>query len=177
MEVDVLGLLRRIQRGDEAALAMVYAGYGRAVYSLTLHVLHNAGLAQEATQDTFMKLWNNPLAYDSSKGEFSSWLLTMARYTAIDHLRREMRRTGRNIDLPETLAAEDEEHLSESEAGQLHALLGELPRDQRVLVEMAFFQGLTHSQLAERMDLPIGTVKTRLRLGLQKMRGLLIRKS
>lgn len=177
MQADVQGLLRRIQRGDEAALAVLYAGYGRAVYSLTRHVLRQDGLAQEATQDTFMKLWNNPSAYDSSKGEFSSWLLTMARYTAIDHLRREMRRTGRNIELPETLAAEDDEHLSESEARQLHALLGELPRDQRVLVELAFFQGLTHSQLAERMDLPIGTVKTRLRLGLQKMRGLLIRKS
>jgi RNA polymerase sigma-70 factor (ECF subfamily) len=177
MQADVQGLLRRIQQGDEAALAVAYARYGRAVYSLTLHVLHNAILAQEATQDTFMKLWNNPTAYDSSKGEFSSWLLTMARYTAIDHLRREMRRTGRNVDLLETLATEDEERLSESEAGQLHALLGELPRDQRILVEMAFFQGLTHSQLAERMDLPIGTVKTRLRLGLQKLRGLLIRKS
>jgi RNA polymerase sigma-70 factor (ECF subfamily) len=177
MQADVQALLRRIQRGDEAALAVLYAGYGRAVYSLALHVLRHDGLAQEATQDTFMKLWNNPLAYDSSKGEFSSWLLTLARYTAIDHLRREMRRTGRNVELPETLAVEEEERLSESEASQLHALLGELPRDQRVLVELAFFQGLTHSQLAERMDLPIGTVKTRLRLGLQKLRGLLIRKS
>jgi RNA polymerase sigma-70 factor (ECF subfamily) len=173
MAFDIAVVLERIRQGDETALAALYAIYGQPVYSLTLQVLRHPLLAQEATQDTFLKVWNNPRAYNPAKGQFGSWLLTLARYTAIDHLRREIRRTGRDVALADDLIAEENERLPEHETYRLHHLLGELPPEQRQLVEMAYFEGLTHSQMAEKLGLPLGTIKTRLRLGLQKLRGLL----
>lgn len=179
MAVDIAVLLRRIQQGDEAALAALYAEYSRPVYSLALHLLRNPLLAQEAAQDTFLKLWRNPAAYAPERGEFGSWLLTVARYTAIDRLRREIRRTGQNTDLPDDLPADTEDEATDArlDGARLHSLLADLPPEQRHVVELAYFGGLTHSELAERLALPLGTVKTRLRLGLAKLRESLIRQS
>lgn len=178
MAPEVAPLLRRVAQGDEAALAILYAQFGTTVYSLVMQVLHDPTLAQEVTQDTFMKVWQHPQAWDAAKGQFSSWLLTTARYTAIDRLRREARRTGKDVELEDNVAAAaEEETLSPGEAQLLHTLLGELPQEQRQVVELAYFKGLKHSELAAQLDLPLGTVKTRLRLGLQKLKGLLLSRS
>ena len=174
MSGDPIQLLRRIEKGDEAALAVLFADYGTAVYSLTRRVLNDETLAQEAAQDTFLKVWRNPRAWDASKGQFSSWLLTLARYTAIDRLRRERRQTYQDTDLHDEIAAsDDEEDPPQIERGQMLTLLAHLPDEQRILIEMAFFKGMKHSELAEALNLPLGTVKTRGRLGLQKLRRLL----
>jgi len=177
MSVPIEQLVRRVARRDEAALALIYAQFGTPVYSLALQILRDPGLAQEVTQDTFMKIWQNPQAWNPAKGQFGSWLLTMARYTAIDRLRHELRRTGRNIALEEaaTAAEEGQEALDDDQPlERLLELLSDLPHEQRQVVELAYFQGLKHSELAERLSIPLGTVKTRLRLGLQKLkRGLL----
>jgi len=177
MSVPIEQLLHRIARQDEAALALLYAQFSTPVYSLALQILRDPGLAQEVTQDTFMKVWQHPRAWDSAKGQFSSWLLTTARYTAIDRLRREIRRTGRDSALDETAAAEDVDEAPHRDLQQLHVLLSELPSEQRQVVELAYFQGLKHSELAERLAIPLGTVKTRLRLGLQKLKRMLLDKS
>lgn len=173
MESQIASLLRRIADGDDAALAVLFAEYGGRVYSLVLTVLRNDALAQEVTQDTFLKVWQNPGAWDASKGRFSSWLLTTARYTAIDRLRHEMRRTGHNTALHEGIPAQVDDDPTASERDQLAALLRDLPDEQRVVIELAYFRGLKHSELAQALNLPLGTVKTRLRLGLQKLRRLL----
>ncbi|MBE2270605.1 MAG: sigma-70 family RNA polymerase sigma factor [Anaerolinea sp.] len=162
-------LLRRMAHGDETALTALYGEYGGVVYSLVFNVLKNKPLAQEVTQDTFLKVWQHPDAWDSAKGQFSSWLLTMARYTAIDRLRREIRRTGKDTELYEEIIA-DEQDDTVIELERLQPLLHRLPHEQRQLIELAFFKGMKHSELAEALDLPLGTVKTRLRLGLQKLR-------
>lgn len=174
MTLDALILLRRIRSGDEAALAALYAAYGRLVYSLALQILRSPMLAQEATQDTFLKIWRNPQAYDETKGQFSSWLLTLARYTAIDRLRREVRHGDSFTPLDENIPHEvDEPLFSEHDVSHLHTMLALLPNEQRVCVELAYFHGLTHSQIAEKLAQPLGTVKTRLRLGLQKLKELM----
>ena len=161
-------LLVSMGRRDQQALAELYRRYGSAVYSIAMRILDNPGHAEESTQDTFLKVWNKPDTWDQTKGAFSSWLLTVARYTAIDRLRKEVHHRP-TIELDETHASlvdfkDDENGLS--------ALMTHLPTEQSSLIELAFYQGMTHQELSDRLNLPLGTVKTRLRLGLQKLRAL-----
>ena len=171
-------LVRRITRHDQQALAELYARFGMPVYSLCLRTLQQQGLAEEATQDTFMKVWQNPGAWDAAKGRFSSWLLTVARHTAIDRLRKETRQVtdqAHSLDGVQVMSEHGLPHDPLLRDGHLlRALLRELPAEQAQVIDMGFFQGLTHRELAEKLDLPLGTVKTRVRLGLQKLRALWI---
>lgn len=164
-------LITRLSRRDQAALAALYERYANLVYSLALRVVQDGRLAEEVTQDVFMEVWNRPERWDAQKGRFSSWLLTVTRYTAIDRLRGER---GRAEDMPyeDTLSHQpDADPLSAwAEAEALRPLLAQLPPEQRHMIDLAFFQGLTHSQIAERTGLPLGTVKTRLRTALTHLR-------
>ena len=155
----------------------LYQRYSAMVYGLAMRVLQNQTLAEEVTQDVFMKLWRKPAHWDPSLGKLSSWLLATTRNAAIDRVRYEQRR-------PERVAAPVEEmpHLASQDQGVddplwldgqvLGQLLNRLPDEQRQLIELAFFQGYTHSELAERLNMPLGTVKTRLRAGLKRLRAL-----
>jgi RNA polymerase sigma-70 factor (ECF subfamily) len=146
------------------------------VYSLTLQVLQQTHLAEEATQDAFMKVWHNPTQWDPRKGRFISWLLTVARYTAIDRLRRENRQPTTHYDPIDDLPIHSKTGIPEEQLfrdGQLlNELMEELPDEQAQVVKMGFLLGMSHGELAERLDLPLGTVKTRVRLGLKKLRTL-----
>ncbi|MCS6844425.1 MAG: sigma-70 family RNA polymerase sigma factor [Caldilineales bacterium] len=170
-------LVHRITQSDEGALMLLYERYGGQVYSLALRVLRNPALAEEATQDTFLKVWHKGVQWSPSKGLFSSWLLTVARYTAIDHLRRERRQVLSRTTPPEVapwasarLPSVDTPRWQDGQV--LRTLMEQLPAEQRTVIELAFYQGMTHSELAEHLGWPLGTVKTRLRLGLQKLRSL-----
>ena len=172
-------LLQQVARQDQEALMALYQRYGALVYGLCLRVLRQPGWAEEVTQDVFLKLWRQPDRWDPSLGQFSSWLLTISRNAAIDRLRSEGRQAqaawgadeegaDSTVDL-HLFAAEQTNWLN----GQLlRRLLGQLPPEQRQLIELAFFEGYSHSELADLLHLPLGTVKTRLRMGMQKLRGL-----
>jgi RNA polymerase sigma-70 factor, ECF subfamily len=172
-----LNLIHRIAQQDEAALLELYQHYGSLVYSLALRVLQNAGLAEEVTQDVFLKIWQQPERWNPSLGQFNSWLLAITRNAAIDRLRKEHRHGSPVRDLfeaeLETIGASHWADDSNWFDGQVLArLLAQLPADQRHLIELAFYQGYTHSELAYQLNLPLGTVKTRLRTGLQRLRYL-----
>lgn len=165
-----IDLMRRIVHRDQQALRELYQEYGRAVYSLAYRVLQNVVWAEEVTQDTFLKVWDQAERWDSSRGKLKNWLLTIAHYSAIDRLRKERRQ-------PTLHDEEINEELAGSAGGwqdgsTLHMLVQELPPDQARLIELAFFEGLSHSQIAMRTSLPLGTVKTRLRTGLHRLRDL-----
>ena len=172
-------LLQRAAAGDGDALVVLHQRYANLVYSMAWRVLQDVGLAEEVTQDVFMKLWHQRQRYDPERGRFSAWLLSVTRFAAIDRLRREGRRPVA-VELPgdepnqqtalEQLVATD--HASWERGQHLRLLLGELPPEQRQVVELAYFGGLTHSELAEQLGLPLGTVKGRLRLGLERLRDL-----
>lgn len=166
--------MRRIVKGDHAALSELYDRYGQLVYSLTLRVTGSAPLAEEATQDTFLKVWQQRATWDANRGKFSSWLLTVARYTAIDLLRHEKNRFA-HVELHEEVdfVADHQDQTHPSHRHDLRLMLDELPEEQRQLIELAFYKGMTHRTLAKRLNLPLGTVKTRIRLGLHKLRSLL----
>ena len=171
-----LELMQRIAQADQSALSVLYQRYGNLNYSLALRVLQNTGVAEEVTQDVFLEVWNRPQIWDPAKGRLSSWMLTITRYTAIDRLRKDRRH-------PESLTPLDEQSEVLSTIGQtddtlwqdgqmLRTLMEQLPAEQAKVIELAFFQGLTHNELAKILNLPLGTIKTRVRLGLQKLRGL-----
>lgn len=168
-----INLIQRVQRQDQHALMALYQTYGGAVYGLAMRVLQNPGMAEEVTQDVFLKLWQHPERWNPALGQFSSWLLTITRNAAIDRLRKERHANTDSVEHMDLAANPHGQHDTHWADGQLLAqLMRELPPEQRQLIELAFFHGYTHSELAQKLQLPLGTVKTRLRSGLQKLRGL-----
>jgi len=170
-------LMNRIAHGDQSALAELYQNYGLVVYSLAMHILQKRELAEEITQDTFLNVWNRSETWSPDGGRLSSWLLTVARYKAIDRIRREQRRPDLQAD------PLDEEQVQAGRSSQpddpalqdgqlIRSLVSQLPAEQAQVIELAFFQGMTHNAMAEFLHLPLGTVKTRVRLGLQKLKML-----
>ena len=172
---DEADLVRRLIERDETALSELYQHYGGLVYSIALRVVQNATMAEEVTQDTFLKVWHQPESWDPERGKFVSWMLTITRYTAIDRLRKEQRRPLQNaVELDDmrigSRGAVDDPLLQDGQL--LRSLLERLPQEQVQVIELAFFQGMSHSEMAEYLALPLGTVKTRVRLGLQKLKSL-----
>jgi RNA polymerase sigma-70 factor (ECF subfamily) len=168
-------LLQRIKQRDQAALLALYQQYGILVYSLAMRIVGSTTLAEEITQDTFLEIWRWPDHWDPSKGRFSSRLLTVTRFTAIDRLRWEQRRTVRDVALEDVSDWPSRDRNGDDlwqDGLTLRLLLAQLPPEQSQAVELAFFQGLTHSQIADTLRIPIGTIKTRIRLGLQKLKQL-----
>ena len=170
-------LMRRIVAQDQSALMALYERFGSQVYGLTLRVLRDSRLAEEASQDAFLKVWNKSEQWDPAKGQLDSWLLTIARYAAIDRLRREQKHNAAGATFPDALPDHTPSATIVGDRrwidGQLlRQLMAELPAEQAQVIELAFFQGMTHSELAEYLGWPLGTVKTRLRSGLQKLRVL-----
>lgn len=174
MDQPVLSLLERIQAGDEDALLALHARYASLVYSVAYRIMNDTMAAEEVTQDTFMRLWHKAALYDAGKGSFVTWLLTIARRIAIDTFRQQ-----RRDPLLETLWIDSstehwENALSANRDGDLPRLMKviiqDLPEEQRQVIELAYFYGMTHSQIAEYIALPLGTVKTRIRLGMEKLR-------
>lgn len=174
-QVPELQLMQQIQAGDEEALMTLHARYVSLVYSVVYRILNDPMAAEEVTQDTFMRLWNKGFTFDPERGRFVTWLLTVARRLAIDHYRHQQRREPRAGLLfmdedpalwENTLAADSSDDLRRT----LQSALNQLQPEQRDLIELAYFYGLTHTDIAEQVRLPLGTVKTRIRLGMQKLR-------
>lgn len=175
-------LLHQISLAQSEALANLYDRFGRLVFSLALRITGSAGAAEEITQDVFIQVWHNAAAYNPDLGKAATWLTSITRYRSIDRLRRRSTRVdGHTLVEPledlEIASREDElpEKRVEVRTNQqrVRKALGELPEDQRVVLMMAYFQGLSQPEMASALNQPIGTVKTRVRLGLQKLRRLL----
>jgi len=168
-------LLQRIARGDSDALLLLHQRYVDLVYSMALHVLGDSSLAEEVTQDVFLKLWQKGQSYDARRGRFSTWLLSVTRFAAIDRLRYEGRHhqaMSLESDDPSLRTMSEAQQAAWEQGQHLRVLLGLLPQEQRELIELAYFGGMTHRDLAEHLNLPLGTVKSRLRMGLEKLRSL-----
>ncbi len=170
-----MNLLKRIQTGDEDALLALHKRYANLVYSVAYRILGDNMAAEEVTQDTFVRVWNKSLSFDPQKGRFVTWLLTVTRRIAIDALRSRQRREPKTGML---FMDEDpnlwENVLSTDGGGDMRRMLksalNQLPTEQRDLIEMVYFYGLSHSDIADMSGIPLGTVKTRIRLGMQKLR-------
>lgn len=173
-EAAELALVEAVAHGDERAFLTLYDHYAGRVYGLVLHILADPMLAEEATQDTFTKFWGRARLYRSDRGSFGVWLLTIARRTALDRLRLEGRRPllsdGRDPDviwhgLPDKTRDPDEARWR-----GLHFAVRALPEPQQQVIELAYYQGLSQSEIAAELGWPLGTVKTRMRAALQALR-------
>ncbi len=163
-------LLEKIQRGDEPAMAVLFDRYSRIVYSVALRVLRETSAAEDVMQEIFMQVWRNPNSFVAAKGSLGGWLAVVARNRSIDTLRRK-RPTDQVEEIalasPTNLADEAERNIMMERA---RAGIVLLPAEQRKTLEMAFFDGLTHSEIAELTGDPLGTVKTRIRSALLTLR-------
>jgi len=169
-------LVRRLLQQDVSAFEQLYDRHSRAVYGLILRILQQAGTAEEVVQDVFLQLWRNAEHYDESRGPFLPWLLTLARNRALDTLRlkseRQRRREEQTEELPPVVTApEFENQLDEKRrAEKVRALIGALQPQQKRAIELAYFEGLSHSEIAEKMREPLGTVKSWIRNGLLRLK-------
>lgn len=167
-------LAYQVANGEQQALLHLYDRHASRVYALALRVLGDPMSAEEITQDVFVKLWSRAGSYLSSRGAFATWLLSIARHAAIDRLRQERRRPALADDNdPDDTWAELPDVRSTSEEARwksLYFAVRSLPREQRQAIELAYYHGLSHSQIAERLGWPVGTVKTRLRMGMGQLR-------
>ena len=168
-------LVARMALGDEPALAELYDRFGGVAYRLAVRVLRDRALAEDAVQDAFLGAWRTAAAFDSARGTVSTWLMTLVHRRAVDLVRREDRRKTDVLDDAPIASQEttDEEAAVREERRRVQAALARLPSDQREALELAYYGGLTQSELAERLGVPLGTVKSRMFAGLGKLRDLL----
>src|SRR5882762_4776360 len=185
---DETTLVAAVANGDANALEQLYERHSRGVYSLALRLLTDGPAAEEVVQETFLKLWRHPTAYQPSRGRLLPWLLGVAHHHAVDLLRRRQLEQRHRIpsaphqngdglvDLLDNLglaSADDDPQLRAGAFEQQMAVgraLADLPREQRLPLELAYFRGMTQLEIATLLELPLGTVKTRMRLGLQQLR-------
>jgi RNA polymerase sigma-70 factor (ECF subfamily) len=173
-----IALLKRIVDRDAAALGELYDRHHRLLFSLILRMLRDRGESEDVLQEVFVRVWDRAGSYSPALGAPSAWLVRIARNRAIDRLRSRQVRAGLTepIDLVppavDTTASGDPERVTATseERRAIDVALDDLPPEQRVLIESAFFEGYTQSELAERFDLPLGTVKTRIRTAMQALR-------
>jgi RNA polymerase sigma-70 factor, ECF subfamily len=173
---ELMGLIRD---GEVQAFEVIFDRHGSAAFSLAYRMCGRRAAAEDIVQEAFLSLWRSATGYDATRGSVRSWVLSVVHNRAVDAMRRVGSKAGRDVPddgIADRLAAPDStdgEVQRRDDARQVRTALDELPPDQRKVIELAYFGGFTHSQIAEMLDLPPGTVKGRMRLGLTKMRYVL----
>src|SRR5579872_514424 len=168
-------LIERLQRREPQALAELYDRYGRLVYSLILRVVRDAGVAEDLVQETFLRVWNRAQGCDAEKGSIGPWLLAVARNRSIDYLRSAGGRERHAVefeesDHPALYTDMEQDILSADKAKILKSAVDKLSPNQRQVIELAYYEGLSQTEMAERMGQPLGTVKTWVRTALKNLR-------
>jgi RNA polymerase sigma-70 factor (ECF subfamily) len=169
-------LMQLVHDGEARAFEVIFDRHGSAAFSLAYRMCGRRAMAEDVVQEAFLSLWRSGARYDQTRGSMRSWVLSVVHNRAIDAFRREVVRDNRDVhddgiaeQMPSAQRTETEVERRD-EAQQVRGALSELPQDQRQVIELAYFGGFTHMQIAEMLRLPPGTVKGRMRLGLTKMR-------
>ena len=177
--LDDEALLQRLSYRDLEAFRSLYDRYGDLVYSAVLRIVRDVHIAQDMVQEVFLRIWRRPESYVAQRGRFSTWLISVARNRAVDEVRARNRRYRHETASPEQQERElpssddNDPALTAELADQRRlvlAALADLPPEQRQVIELAYFGGLTQQEIAQKLSQPLGTVKTRIRLGMQKLR-------
>jgi RNA polymerase sigma-70 factor, ECF subfamily len=169
-------LAARLKRRDPNAMADLYDRYGRLVYSLIFRVVRDTGIAEDLTQETFLRVWNRVHAFDTEKGALGPWVLTVARNRAIDYLRSvdgRMKQGALDLEVlerPGAFSDLDRDIVNSDRARRLRAAFARLNPNQQMVIELAYFEGLSQTEMAERTKQPLGTVKTWVRSALKVLR-------
>ena len=163
-------LVSAIRSGDERAMAQLYESYSGIVYSVALRILGDTGAAEDILQEVFMQVWRSPDVFDATRGSLPGWLTVITRNRAIDSLRKRRPET----EISDVIVSIEPDLVGGTELiraiEKIRGTLGGMPTPQRSALEMAFFEGLTHTEIAEKTGEPLGTIKTRIRAGLLTLR-------
>jgi RNA polymerase sigma-70 factor (ECF subfamily) len=169
-------LMQLVRRGNAAAFEVIYERHSQAAFSLAYRMAGTRGVAEDVVQDAFLSIWRSGARYERTRGSVRTWVLGIVHHRAIDALRRTFvheRRRASDEGIEERLETgerTDVEAARHEEASTVRAALGHLPSEQSQVIELAYFGGFTHTEIAAMLDTPVGTVKGRMRLGLEKMR-------
>jgi len=168
-------LARRLQNRDPRAMAELYDRYGRMVYALILRVVRDGGIAEDLVQETFLRVWNRVHGFEAEKGGLGPWLLAVARNRAIDYLRSAAGRMRNAAELQDTehpalFTHMEKDLLNSDRVRRVKEALEKLSANQRTVIELAYFEGLSQAEMAEKMNQPLGTVKTWVRMALKSVR-------
>ena len=169
-------LARRLRDRDPKAMSELYDRYGRLIYSLIFRIVRNTTAAEDLTQETFLRIWNRAQAFDAERGSLGAWIVTVARNRAIDHIRSaDSRHSARTVELaqaehPGNFAKFDDGALSLDRSRRLKDAFEKLTPSQKTVIELAYYEGLSQTEMAERMQQPLGTVKTWVRAALKTLR-------
>lgn len=169
-------LMGRVQTGDARAFEVIFDRHADVAFSLAYRMCGRRGMAEDVVQEAFLSLWRSGARYDGTRGSVRSWVLGVVHNRAIDMFRRDTVRTGKDIADEDAVArlpaaeSTEREVQRRDEAAQVRGALSELPEEQRQVIELAYFGGFSHSEIAGMLKLPAGTVKGRMRLGLTKLR-------
>jgi len=165
-------LVRRLQAKDKTAIAEVYDAYAPSLYGIALHVVKSEGIAQDVVQETFIKVWKNAATYDTRKGTLFTWLLNITRNGAIDKTRSAAFQRRRKVEPVNEYLKNDYKLSTKQNTDQigLRSFVNQLEEKYRDIIELAYFQGYTQQEIADHLDLPVGTVKSRVRIGLRELR-------
>ena len=177
-------LMDRLASRDLLAFETLYDRYGDLVYSVSLRVVGDTYVAEDVTQDVFLRVWRRPEQFDLARGKFVTWLMSVTRNRSIDQRRSQSRRMRHEAlppvdDEEDVLPSEDSRDdpalatVLADERAAVRAAIERLPAEQKLAIQLAYFGGMTQQEIANRLGHPLGTVKTRIRLGMQKMRGAL----
>jgi RNA polymerase sigma-70 factor, ECF subfamily len=178
-DLDLVSLVRQVATGDQSALAALYDATNRLIYSLVLRVLGDMSSAEEVLIDVYTQVWRQAASYDANRGAPLAWMATIARSRAIDRLRSGWQDRHRKEPLevlgavPANAASPEESAAASERQTLVREALNVLTPEQRQVIELAYYSGLSHSEIAEKLNQPLGTVKTRTRLGMMKLRDAL----
>jgi len=177
VSVDPSGLLERVQRGDRDAFNDLYDALAPLVFGAVKRVLRDPAMSEEVAQEVFVEIWKTADRFDATRASASTWAVTMARRRAVDRVRHEQSQRNRIDSLGQQPAATVTDPaaavVSSIDSERVKQALEQLPDDQRAVITLAFLEGLPHAAIAERLDLPLGTVKGRARGGLKRLRSLI----
>jgi RNA polymerase sigma-70 factor (ECF subfamily) len=174
-------LARRLQRRETQAMADLYDRFGRLTYSLIYSVVRDTGVAEDLVQETFLRVWNRVAGFDPDRGALGPWLLAIARYRAIDHIRSARAKMDRNLmelDLferaehgnPSSFVDMERDVLNADSARRIKTAMAKLNQNQQKVIELAYYEGLSQTEMAERLGQPLGTVKTWVRTALKHLK-------
>jgi RNA polymerase sigma-70 factor (ECF subfamily) len=173
-------VMHLVQQGNARAFELLYDRHGGAAFSLAYRMLGNRGSAEDVAQEAFLSIWRSRLRYQAERGSVRTWVLGIVHHRAIDALRRSFVHDRRRVEVEGIEEKYEAPELTEVEAARreearsVRSALESLPEDQSRVIELAYFGGFSHSQIAEMLETPIGTVKGRMRLGLEKLRRALV---
>ena len=166
-------LIARVGEGDSGAFELLYQRYARPVFALALRRLGDRGRAEDAVQETFASVWRSAKSYRSDRGPGAPWLYAVARNAIVDRARNRSEPPGEIPDAPSGELTPDERAEASYTSWRIHRALEDLPQNERDVIELAYFGGLSQSEVATFLDIPLGTVKTRTRSGLGRLADLL----